>query len=409
MINVIAKPIGPLCNLNCQYCYYLDKKKVLPKENSFVMSDDILEEYIVKYLTVTPSHIPEIFFSWQGGEPTLLGIDFFEKVLYFQKKHNQLNKKITNCLQTNGTLINSDWALFLCQNQFLVGISVDGPKEIHDFYRKDLKNEGTFFRVHNAIQCFNKYKVEYNTLVTVNKHNAGFPNEIYDFLKLAGSKFWQFIPIIEWHDTSNVTPESLKPGQYSSFMLGIFDRWISKHDYNNIWIQLFYSLIGNCLGAPATLCLFNENCGQCLAIEHNGDVYSCDHYVFKDYLLGNIKKNNFEELIRTSTHQNFSNYKTNLPISCKRCQYISYCYGGCPKHRSKQFDIPENYLCNDYKMFFDLTIPTFKNMANCIKNNKPINPHGPTDHIIPSGGRNNQCACGSGKKKKVCCVNKENR
>jgi uncharacterized protein len=267
-----------------------------------------------------------------------------------------------------------------------------------------LKSEGTFLKVHNAIQCFNKYNVEYNTLVTVNNHNAAFPNEIYDFLKLAGSKYWQFIPIIEWQDANNVTEESLKPGQYSSFMLSIFDQWISKHDYNNIWIQLFHSLIGNCLGAPATLCIFNQNCGRCLAIEHNGDVYSCDHYVYKDYLLGNIKNNSFFELMNTRTHQKFSTYKTNLPKSCNQCQYISFCYGGCPKHRSKQFDIPENYLCNDYKMFFDLTIPTFINMANCVIENKPINPNGPTNTTSINNRRNERCPCGSGKKQKVCCV-----
>lgn len=406
MINVIAKPIGPLCNLSCQYCYYIDKKEHLPKENSYIMSDEVLEEYIIKYFAAIPNEFPEVFFGWQGGEPTLLGIGFFEKVLHFQKKHNQLNKKITNCLQTNGTLINSDWALFLCQNQFLVGISVDGPKEIHDFYRKDLINRPTFVKVNNAIQCFNKYNVTYNTLVTINSHNAAFPNEIYDYLKLVGSKYWQFIPVIEWQDTYNVTPESLKPGQYSSFMLGIFENWVSKYDYNNIWIQLFDSIIGNCLGAPASLCLYNQSCGRCLAIEHNGDVYSCDHYVAKEYLLGNIKNNSFRDLMNSTTHQNFSNYKTNLPKSCSRCQYITNCYGGCPKHRSKQFEIPENYLCNDYKMFFDLTLPAFESMANCVRKNMPISPHGPTQSTTISNRRNDRCSCGSGKKLKACCTNR---
>lgn len=404
MINVIAKPIGPICNLNCQYCYYLDKKKRLSKENSFVMADETLEEYIIKYFAAIPAHFSEINFGWQGGEPTLLGIEFFEKVLLFQRKHNRLNKKIINSIQTNGTLINSDWALFLCKNQFLVGISVDGPQEIHNFYRKNSKNEGTFLKVHNAIQCFNKYNVEYNTLVTVNNHNAGFPHKIYEYLKLTGSKYWQFIPVIEWQDTSNVSPESLKPGQYSSFMIGIFEQWISKHDYNNIWIQLFYSLIGNCLGEPATLCLYNQNCGRCLAIEHNGDVYSCDHYVYKEYLLGNIKNNNFTELMNTQTHLKFSSYKTNLPKNCNQCQYLSYCYGGCPKHRTNQFDIPENYLCYDYKTFFDYTIPTFKNMANCVIKNKPINPNGPTLTTSNNNRRNQKCSCGSGKKQKACCL-----
>jgi uncharacterized protein len=403
MFNVLAKPTGPLCNLNCQYCYYLNKKNTLEKENSFVMSDAVLEAYTKNYLGSFENIFPEAIFLWQGGEPTLLGIEFFEKLIYYQKKHNEKKIKVVNTIQTNGTLLNSDWATFFRAHSCLVGISIDGPQSIHDYYRKTCREVGTFQKVHNGIQCLNKNGVEYNTLTTINNHNAEYFNDIYDYLKLSGSKYWQFIPIVEWQNDNKVTKESVQLGQYNRFLIGIFEKWLSNHDYNNIWIQLFDSVIGSCIGYPAQVCVYSQNCGNCLAMEHNGDVYSCDHFVDKEHLLGNIRKNTFTEIMNHSNHQKFLKYKNNLSDSCKKCNYIAYCYGGCPKHRSGKL-VPENYLCSDYKVFFHKTLPVFQNMADCIKLNKPKNPHGPFSRLSDLNmNRNSRCSCGSGKKSKNCC------
>ena len=428
--QVMCKPIGPLCNLQCMYCYYLDKKKYFPDDTTFQMSPEVLETFIRDYIrSQTHFRSNEIWFSWQGGEPTLLGIDFFRKAVELQKKYCPENKTICNAFQTNGTLLNNEWAAFLGKNKFLVGISIDGPRKLHDRYRTDRTNKPTFDRVMNGLKALRRNGVDFNALTVVHRYNARKPLEVYNFLTQAGFKHIQFIPIVERStkeqslispqhggvdEDAKVTPWSVAAEDYGHFLKTIFDDWSRKH-VGKIFIQFFDVQLGLFSGYPAGLCWFEETCGSGLALEHNGTIYACDHYVYPAYLRGNITVTPLEDLAASRQQNQFGQDKLeNLPQYCLRCEFRFACNGGCPKHRFLQTPDGEpglNYFCSAFKQFFTHAGPALKEMAELMSHGRPaaefmnLNSKGHRnrqDERIRVG-RNQPCPCGSGQKYKRCC------
>jgi len=333
------------------------------------MQPEVLETYIKSYIEAQP--VEEVNFAWQGGEPTLLGVDFYRKAVLLQKKYAG-DKKINNAFQTNGILINEAWADFFLENNFLVGISIDGPERLHDAYRVDRGGKPTFQRVMAAIELLKKKSVEFNTLTTVHRKNSLFPIEVYRFLKDIGSGYIQFIPIVERKhqgvsqlasppdptkkdDLVEVTPWSVESSQYGTFLSAIYDEWV-KFDVGRVFVQQFDSALANWLGYPAGICVFSEKCGRALAVEHNGDVFSCDHYVYPRYKLGNLMNTSLASMVDSQTQEDFGNAKAlALPEYCRSCEVRFACHGECPKHRFLLTPTGEpglNYLCAGYKKFF---------------------------------------------------------
>jgi uncharacterized protein len=387
--HILTKPVGPICNLDCKYCFYLEKEKLYPGENSWRMSDTVLEKYVHDYIHSQP--VAEINFAWQGGEPTLLGVEFFRKVVALQKKFAD-SKTIFNAIQTNGTLLDDEWCEFLAKNKFLVGLSIDGPAELHDRYRVDKRQQPTFDKVMRGLELLKKHGVEFNTLTVVNHANSQSPLEVYRFLKSVGSQYLQFIPLVERaaaaelktagydfaapplpgkkENVSAVTPWSVAAEQYGNFLCAIFDEWV-RHDVGTTFVQLFDTALGNWMGLGSSLCVFAEKCGTALAIEHNGDLYSCDHYVYPHYQLGNVMNQSLGAMLNSPTQIKFGNDKLDsLPQFCRDCEVRFACNGECPKHRFIQTPDGEeglNYLCPAYKKFFSHIDPHMKTMAQLLR------------------------------------------
>jgi uncharacterized protein len=389
----MTKPIGPICNLDCTYCFYLEKEKLFPKNENFRMSDEVLETYIRQYIEAQDA--PEVSFAWQGGEPTLLGVDFFRQVISLQQKYAG-GRKIHNALQTNGTLLNDSWGEFLAQHQFLVGLSLDGPARLHDAWRVDKKGQPTYAKVITGLRVLQKHGVDFNTLTVVNRLNARAPLEVYRFLREIGSGFIQFIPLVERKPddeaqklgldlsappqgesdaaSRRVTDWSLEPRQYGEFLSTIFDEWV-RRDVGRVFVQMFDVALGNWMGVGSSLCVFRENCGAGLALEHNGDVYSCDHYVYPRYQLGNVLNQTLGDMARSETQQNFGRAKSaTLPQYCRDCDVRFACHGECPKHRFLETPTGEpglNYLCRSYQHFFRHIDPAMKTMAALVQAGRP--------------------------------------
>ena len=353
--HLMAKPCGPQCNLACGYCFYLPKKALYP-QSRFRMPDTILEAYIQQ--TIEGHLVPEVTFAWQGGEPTLLGLTFFKKALELQKKYCRPGMVIRNTLQTNGILLDQTWCRFLRQNNFLVGISIDGPGELHDTLRKDNSGKGTFDRVMKGLSLLKKHGVEYNILCTVNSANGEYPLEVYRFFRdEIGARFIQFIPVVARDEkTGEVTAWSVRPAQYGRFLNGVFDEWV-RHDVANVYIQHFDTALANWYGEPHGICVFSPACGQAMVIEHTGDIYSCDHFVDRDHLLGNIMTNPVAELVNSPRQRQFGREKQDgLPGFCRKSRFLFACRGECPKNRFIRTPDDEpglNYLCEGYQLFFD--------------------------------------------------------
>ena len=427
----MTKPNGPRCNLDCAYCYYLEKERLYPGTKKFRMPDAVLETYIRDYIAAQ-AKTPEldIWFSWQGGEPTLLGVDFFRRAVELQKKYRAPGRTIRNALQTNGTLLDAEWAAFLKENRFLVGVSIDGPRELHDRYRIDRAERPTFDKVMAAVELLKEHKVDFNALVVVQRQNAKKPREVYRFLKSIGIEYMQFIPIVERTTDGEtlagapqvdeegaayrVTPWSALPKDYGTFLCRVFDEWI-KEDVGRIFVQFFDVQLGLWAGGPAGLCWFAETCGQGLALEHNGDLFACDHYVYPEYRLGNILETPMETLATSPFQEKFGNDKRDsLPRQCRECDYRFACNGGCPKHRflaTKDGEPGLNYFCESYMRFFEHAAPYMRTMADLLLNDRPpaavmemARQHRETvSSRKPTVGRNDPCPCGSGKKFKNCC------
>jgi uncharacterized protein len=379
-IHVLTKPTGAICNLDCSYCFFLDKEELYPNSN-FRMSDEILETYIRQLIE---SHkTPEVTVAWQGGEPTLMGLDFFKKAIAYQEKYRRPGMTFENTLQTNGTLLNDEWCEFFKANNYLIGLSLDGPRELHDANRVDKVGRPTFDRVMKGLRLLQKHGVEYNILTTVNRVNSQYPLEVYRFLRDEVKTSWiQFIPVVErinedgktlYQKGTQVSENSVLPEQFGTFLTTIFDEWV-RRDVGKIFVQTFEAAVRSWLGLPTGMCFFSSTCGSGVALEHNGDLYSCDHFVEPDYLLGNIQETSMAELVGSSRQFQFGQDKlTTLPRYCQQCEVRFACHGECPKHRFT--DTPDgepglNYLCAGYKTFFTHIDNPLKMMVNLLRQGK---------------------------------------
>lgn len=388
--HLMIKPIGSRCNLACRYCFYLEKEPALyAGEGAKRMDDGTLERLIRDYLASQPGD--EVTFAWQGGEPTLMGIEFFRRVVALQKTY-AAGRKIANALQTNGTLLDDEWGRFLAEEKFLVGISLDGPKALHDAYRVDRGGEPTWDRVMRGVRVLKRHRVEFNTLTVIHRRNVRHAHDVYSFLKEEGSGFLQFIPLVErrpskaaaaagWDyaapaiDASErVPPERVgevvaeacaEPKRIGEFLTTVFDEWW-RRDVGRVYVQLFEVTLAAWLGRPGTLCVFAERCGRALAVEHNGDVFACDHYVYPGYKWGNLNQQPVADLGNSREAEHFGAAKADLPSICRRCSYRFACHGDCPKHRFVQTAPGEpglSYLCPAYRHFFAHVRPAMERMA----------------------------------------------
>jgi len=361
--HVMVKPAGAVCNLDCKYCFYLSKTKLYPGSGSR-MNEDLLEAYIRQYINA--QRVPEATIAWQGGEPTLMGLDFFKRSVECAKRYARPGMRIQYTLQTNGTLLDDEWCEFFRENNFLVGLSLDGPRELHNYYRVDKVGAPTFDRVMRAARLMQKHKVEFNVLCTVHAANAEHPLKVYRFFRDELAVRWvQFIPIVErvnpdgstfLQEGNTVTDRSVKPDQWGKFLVMMFDEWV-RRDVGETYVNMFDAALASWVGAPATMCIFDQTCGKALAMEHNGDIYSCDHFVEPRYLLGNIMEQDMTDLVALEKQQKFGNDKREtLPRYCLRCEVRFACNGECPKNRfilTPKGESGLNYLCAGYRAFFN--------------------------------------------------------
>lgn len=415
--HLMTKPRGAICNLDCKYCYFLSKEKLYPN-SEFRMSENLLEEYTRQYIEA--QRVPEVTFAWQGGEPTLMGLDFFKQAVAYQQKYKKPGMRIFNAFQTNGVTLDDDWCSFFKDNDFLIGLSVDGPRHIHDAYRVDKGNKPTFDRVMRGLDYLKQHGVEYNILTTVHAANAPHALEIYRFLRdEVGTHFMQFIPIVErdndtgFQEGSAVTERSVTAEQYGRFLIDIFDEWV-MNDVGRIFVQIFDVALAAWTGNRPGLCIFEETCGTALALEHNGDVYSCDHFVEPKHLLGNLQIIPLTELVASDKQFEFGQAKRNtLPDYCRQCEVRFICNGGCPKNRFIETPTGEpglNYLCAGYRAFFNHIDRPMKLMARELAHGRaPANvmytlaqEKLALERQFVGVGRNDPCPCGSGLKFKKC-------
>jgi uncharacterized protein len=472
-LHVMAKPIGPICNLDCEYCYYLHKEDLYPGTRSWRMSQRTLETYIRQYIQAQPAAAEEITFAWQGGEPTLLGVEFFEHVVRLQQQFTPPGRKILNTLQTNGVLLDDVWAEFFREHKFLVGLSIDGPAKLHDRYRYDKKGRPTFEAVLRALNLLKRHEVEFNALVVVNRHNADHGRKVYTYLRDNGVRYLQFIPIVERAGvgahpehvgnpvsrmsgdvgsesdvrstfgaestdgkpgfTHLVSSRSVLPEQFGRFLIEVFDEWVTR-DVGTVFVQIFDQALSAWVGMEPSLCVFRKTCGRAMAIEHNGDLYSCDHYVEPEYRLGNIHELPIIELAGSARQQAFGDAKlSTLPRYCRECEVRFACHGECPKNRFISTPDGEgglNYLCAGYRAFFNHIDPVMQRMAAELRAGRPaagvmaqLNAERRASRTQPAAGptasaktpdgamralgrsprRNDPCPCGSGRKFKKCC------
>ena len=405
----MTKPIGPICNLDCEYCFYLEKEdKVYPGVKNFRMTEETLEEYVKQYISSHPG--PQVEMAWQGGEPTLMGLKFFEKISEFQKKYLPEGWTCSNTMQTNGTLLTPEWCDFLRENNYLIGISIDGPPDVHDVYRYDKGKHPSHGKVMRGLKLMQEHKVEHNILCVVNDVNGKKPVECYDFFKENGAEFIQYIPIVEPLEGSEVSSRSVPPETYGDFLIETFNEWVRK-DIGKIYVQIFEECFRVWLGYPAGLCIFRETCGDAMALEHNGDLYSCDHYVFPEFKLGNIFDTPIGDMADSEFQVKFGKDKNDtLPQFCLDCDVKFMCNGGCPKNRftlTPAGDPGLNYLCAGYKKFFRHVGPYMERLADYFRKEMPPALYmedikKQDKEMFADAGRNDPCPCGSGKKFKHC-------
>jgi uncharacterized protein len=390
--HVMVKPAGSACNLDCTYCFYLSKEKLEGGPGPGHMHDDVLEAFVRDYIRSVTGD--EVVFSWQGGEPTLLGVAFFEKVVALQRKYAKSGQRIENDLQTNGTLLDEDWAKFLKRNRFLVGLSIDGPKDVHDAMRPTKRRQPSFDDVMRGAEHLKKHGVPFNTLTCVHRYNAKRPLDVYRFLRRElGSTYLQFIPIVEPrdfettapgrgdasqlpivgtprakpdHPLSVVTPWSVDADEYGHFLSKVWDEWIAR-DLGKVLVNFCETLVVQRMGQPSQVCIYAENCGKGVAVEHDGGVYSCDHYVYPEFRLGNVKERSLGDMVFGPAQVRFGYAKSEtLPKYCRSCDFLTDCWGECPKNRLLRTPDGEaglNYLCPGLKIFFAHAGPAASRMA----------------------------------------------
>jgi uncharacterized protein len=364
--QIFAKPVGSACNLSCRYCYYLDKSKLYAEKDLKNMSDDILEEYIRQHIEATQGSV--ILFSWHGGEPTLAGLDFYKKAVAIQKKYNPPGKKIMNGIQTNGTRIEENWCKFLLEEKFVVGISLDGPPELHNFNRLTKGGLSSFQDTMKGYDQLLMTGIDPEILCVVNAENVRFPLDVYRFFRHLGASYVTFIPLVEKLTGSldTVTARSVPARDFGNFLCAIFDEWI-QHGIGRIKVQIFEEAIRRAFNQEHTLCIFKPVCGGVPVVEHNGDFYSCDHFVDKEHLIGNIGKTPIAEMLTCERQQSFGlNKVKSLPRYCMKCEVSGMCNGECPKNRfisSPDGEPGLNYLCEGYKIFFKHCRPFVESVA----------------------------------------------
>ena len=375
--HVMLKPRGAICDLDCSYCYYLKKERLYPGSD-FRMSDEVLEAFTRQYIESQLSS--EIVFGWQGGEPTLMGIDFYRRAIEFQEKYAPPGTRVLNTLQTNGVGLDTEWCQFFHDHGFLIGISIDGPAALHDAYRVDKGGKPTHSRVMAGLDLLRKHGVEHNVLTTVHAANADHPLDVYRFLRdEVGTSYMQFIPIVERAPGSPdgvgaVTDRSVTGRSYGEFLIAIFDEW-ARRDVGSVFVQIFDVALAAWVGQKAGLCIFEETCGRALAMEHTGDLYSCDHFVDPKYLVGNVLDTALPVLVDGERQQGFGlDKKTSLPAYCRECEVRFVCNGGCPKNRFTTTPDGEpglNVLCEGYRPFFNHIGPAMRYMADALKHQAP--------------------------------------
>ncbi len=415
--QVMLKPRGPICNLDCMYCYYLSKERLYPG-SKFRMTDKILENFTRQYIRA--QQVPEVTFAWQGGEPVLMGLDFYRRAVELQKKYRPPGMTIHNCFQTNGTMLDDKWGRFFSEQNFLVGLSLDGPRQVNDPFRVNKSGQSAFDKVENGLALLRRYRVDFNILACVHAANADQPLDVYRYFRdETGAKFIQFIPIVErdnktgFQEGRKLTSRSVTGPQFGNFLLTIFDEWL-RRDVGRIFIQLFDVALAAWSGYKPGFCVFGETCAQNLVLAHNGDLYACDHFVEPKYRLGNIMEKNLTELVASKKQRRFGRDKHDtLPDYCRQCKVQFVCNGVCPKDRILMTADGQpglNYLCEGYKKFFNHIDRPMKIMASLLKNRRP-----PADIMdilaredtklqqqFAEAGRNTPCPCGSGRKFKRC-------
>ncbi|MCI0500036.1 MAG: anaerobic sulfatase maturase [Planctomycetales bacterium] len=364
--TLLIKPAGPDCNVACRYCFYACKADMFG-EQAHRMSGEILERLVKSYLEC---RFAQSGFAWQGGEPTLMGLDFYKRLVALQRYYGRPGQVVSNALQTNGILLDDEWGRFLAEYKFLTGISLDGPKEYHDIYRKDRAGNGTFDRVMAGIEACRRNNAEYNILVLLNNINVQHPDELFDFFTGLGVQFLQFVPCVERtdEDPHKAAPYSITPKEYGVFMNRIFDRWL-EYGIRNLSVRLFDSLLNCLVGGPPTECTFGRRCADYIVVEHNGDAFCCDFYVTGDTRLGNIMETPIEQLAENEVKRLFNRKKMDIDNKCLVCRYLDICRGGCPKDRAMltgTHKLP-SYFCEGYKMFFDHALPRLRAIAQNIR------------------------------------------
>ncbi len=427
--HLLVKPTGAICNLDCTYCFFLSKELLYPGSR-FRMADELLDTY-TRQLIEAHAGAREVVIAWQGGEPTMMGLPFFRRSIELASQYKQPGQQLVYTIQTNGTLVDDEWAEFFAEHGFLVGLSIDGPRDLHDTYRVDKGGKGSFDRVMSGLAALRRHDVEWNALVTVHAANSDHGRAIYQFLRDdCGARYMQFIPIVErateqmlpladagWggrsrdrpfyvQDGGLVTNRSVSPGGYGRFLIEVFEDWV-RRDIGEVYVQMFDVALANWYGEPPGLCVHSETCGLALALEHTGDVYSCDHYVEPDYRLGNISSDRLLDLVVLPRQQDFGLAKRDsLPRYCLECDVRFACHGGCPKDRfalTPDGDPGLHYLCPSYKAFFGHVRSAMTAMCELLSAGRP-----PSDLVgrylaaDARRGRNDPCPCGSGRKWKFC-------
>ena len=385
-LYVMLKPVGAHCNLACKYCYYLEKNKLYPTAQRHLMSDEMLEQFTREYIEAQTMN--QVLFTWHGGEPLLRSIDFYRKALSLQQKYAG-GKRIDNVIQTNGTLLTDEWCEFFAQNHWLVGISIDGPQPYHDHYRLTAAGKPSWQKVMQGIKLLKKHGVEWNAMAVVNAYNVNHPLEFYRFFKENGCQFLQFTPIVERltrhedgrtlasladKDEISLSEASVAPEQWGYFLSAIFDEWVRK-DVGKIFVEIFDCTLANWMGISPGICAYSKECGHAGVMEHNGDVYSCDHFVFPEYKLGNIRDHSLIDMLYGEQQQEFSRLKhSSLPRQCKECDMEFACHGECPKNRfmkDKYGDSGLNYLCPGYYHYYQHVAPYMDYMKQELMSQRP--------------------------------------
>ena len=427
--HLLAKPTGAVCNLDCTYCFFLSKEMLYPGSR-FRMADELLETYL-QQLIEAHANAPEVAVAWQGGEPTMMGLDFFRRSVELAERLKLPHQRIVYTIQTNGTLLDDEWGAFFAEHGFLVGLSIDGPREMHDAYRVDKGGKGSFDRVMEGLAALQRNAVEWNALTTVHAANQHRGREVYRFLRDdCGARFMQFIPIVErttpellpvanegWGEHVRdrplytqqgdlVTERSIGPEGYGRFLIDVFEDWV-RYDIGEVYVQMIDVALANWYGEPPGLCVHSETCGLALALEHTGDLYSCDHFVEPDYKLGNITESRMIDLIVLPQQRAFGEAKRDtLPRYCLECDVRFACHGGCPKDRFTTTPDGEpglHYLCPSYKAFFGHIRPTMETMCELLRVGRaPAELVGRYAAEDAQRGRNDPCTCGAGRKWKHC-------